>query len=139
LSIHGVGIDVVDVARISRLLCSSNRFSRHWFTADEISKCGAATHPEVAFAERLAAKEAVWKALRLDGWPGFVPWHLIAIGHDGVRARVELAGEVAERAAGAGVGMIHVEWLVVDSMAMAVALAELASPGLSCPAEVRSW
>ena len=124
MSFHGIGIDAADVPRIGRLQRSSDRFVRHWFTRDEIARCDAAERPELAYAGRFAAKEAVWKALRLEGWPGAVPWRLIAIRDEGVRARVELAGEVAIRAADAGIGPIQVDWLVADSVAVAVAIAE---------------
>ncbi|MCB0910101.1 MAG: 4'-phosphopantetheinyl transferase superfamily protein [Propionibacteriaceae bacterium] len=124
MSIHGIGIDAADVPRISRLQRSSGGFVRHWFTRDEIARCDAAERPELAYAGRFAAKEAVWKALRLEGWPGAVPWRLIAIRDEGVRVRVELAGEVATRAADAGIGPIQVDWLVADSVAVAVAIAE---------------
>lgn len=126
MTIYGVGIDVVHVARISRLRRSSDRFSRHWFTAGEISECGAAAQPDFAYAERLAAKEAVWKALRLEGWPGSVPWRLIGTVREGTHARVRLAGEVAEHVHAAGIDTIMVDWLVADHVAVAVAIAESA-------------
>lgn len=130
MNIHGVGIDVVDVSRVSRLLeTSHDRFVQRWFSPEEIAQCLGVPAADLAFAERLAAKEAVWKALRVDSWAGPVPWRLITVVRGSARdpVRVELAGEV--RSAAAGVGSILVDWLAADEVAVAVAIAEARGEG----------
>ena len=58
----GIGIDIVDVARIERL--ARNRdFLRKIYTDEEIFYCGGKKNSAQHYAVRFAAKEAVWKAL----------------------------------------------------------------------------
>ena len=130
MRIHGVGIDVVDVSRVARLLdTSGDRFVRRWFSPEEIAQCQGQPDPERAFAARLAAKEAVWKALRLDGWAGTVPWRLVTIvrGSSADPVTVELATEVASVAV--GLNSIHVDWFAAADVAVAVAVAIAESGG----------
>lgn len=129
MTIHGVGIDVVDVSRVSRLRGTSHdRFVRRWFSPEEIAQCLGGPAPDLAFAERLAAKEAVWKALRVESWVGTVPWRLVTIVRTAAGpVRVELADEV--RSAAAGVGSILVDWVAAYEVAVAVAIAESSGEG----------
>ena len=57
-----VGTDLVDVARIGRLI-RNRKFLQRIFTAEEIRYCRDKKHAAQHFAVRFAAKEAVWKAL----------------------------------------------------------------------------
>jgi holo-[acyl-carrier protein] synthase len=73
--IAGVGIDLVEVARVERLLRSKGeRVLKRLFTAGEVSYATGRASPAMHFAARLAAKEAAFKALagsdeaRLIGW-----------------------------------------------------------------------
>jgi holo-[acyl-carrier protein] synthase len=67
--IRGVGIDVVEVARIARLLGDgerpgiADRFLRRCFTEAERRFCDARADRATAYAARFAAKEAASKAL----------------------------------------------------------------------------
>ena len=63
MSVAGVGIDVVEVARIERSLDRfGDRFLQRVFTAGEIDYCKSMPFPARHFAARFAAKEAVSKA-----------------------------------------------------------------------------
>ncbi len=63
-SICGVGIDIVDVARIKKLLENyKTTFLEKTFTQAEIDYCKKCSSPELHFAARFAAKEAMVKAL----------------------------------------------------------------------------
>jgi len=60
----GVGIDLVDVARIENMLARYGRtFLEKTFTEAEISHCSKLAAPHIHYAARFAAKEAVVKAL----------------------------------------------------------------------------
>ena len=60
----GTGTDIVSVARIAALYrTAGDRFLRRWFTDDEIDYCTSRARPELHLAARMAAKEAVLKAL----------------------------------------------------------------------------
>jgi holo-[acyl-carrier protein] synthase len=68
------GIDVIEVARIRKAMERwGDRFLRRIFTPTEIRYCLQKTKPEISFAARFAAKEAVLKALGL-GLRGGVGW-----------------------------------------------------------------
>lgn len=131
MTVHGVGIDVVDTVRVERLLARSMRFASRWFTPDEIDQCQSLARPARAYAQRLAAKEAVWKALALDDWSGGVPWRDIGISRGIGGVTVELTGSVAQ--ACIGIDGIHVAFTHRSGRALAVAVTERRSLGPSPP------
>lgn len=57
-----VGTDIVDVARIARMI-KNRRFLERVFTPEEIRYCKNKKNAAQHFAVRFAAKEAVWKCL----------------------------------------------------------------------------
>ncbi len=63
-----LGVDIVDVPRISRLI-REPRFLARVFTPVEISYCRKKRNAAQHFAVRFAAKEAVYKALGRAGVP----------------------------------------------------------------------
>ena len=65
MDIHGHGIDVIDIGRAEELLARDNDFLFGWFTSRELSALeGRSTQPRVV-AGRVAAKEAVAKAVEV--------------------------------------------------------------------------
>lgn len=63
MSIFGIGIDVVEVARIASSMSEfGERFAVKIFTDAERAYCDAQKRPELHYAGRFAAKEAVAKA-----------------------------------------------------------------------------
>ncbi len=72
--LEGVGIDIVEVARIERTLNRfGQRFLRRVFTPGEWDYCSRKAHPGQSLAARFAAKEAVLKAMG-TGLSGGVNW-----------------------------------------------------------------
>lgn len=64
MRIYGIGIDVVEVARIaSAIERHGELFLSKLFTTAERTYCAAQKKPELHYAARFAAKEAVSKAL----------------------------------------------------------------------------
>lgn len=62
--IAGVGIDLVEVARMEKILQRwQERFLQKVFTGEEIAYCCRKAAPALHFAARFAAKEAALKAL----------------------------------------------------------------------------
>ena len=62
----GLGIDLVEVARIRDLLTKhGDRFKERTFTAGEIAYCDSCADPAMHYAARFAAKEAFSKAIGL--------------------------------------------------------------------------
>lgn len=67
--IIGVGLDLVDVARVKRLIASKQtRALERLFTEGEVTYAMGRPEPYVHLAARIAAKEAAYKAL--SGSPG---------------------------------------------------------------------
>jgi len=72
--IAGIGIDIVEIARIAEMLTRwEMRFLSKVFTDDEIALCDGRTHRAASYAARFAAKEACAKALG-TGWNDSFSW-----------------------------------------------------------------
>lgn len=61
--IRGIGVDIIEVARIKSLVEKNTRFVQRIFTPQEISYCQEKKNKYQHFAARFAAKEAFFKAL----------------------------------------------------------------------------
>lgn len=68
-----LGVDIVEVPRISRLI-RQPRFLSRVFTSREVSYCRGKKNAAQHFAVRFAAKEAVYKALGREGVPHKQIW-----------------------------------------------------------------
>ena len=78
----GIGVDMVEVARISKALDRNGEtFARRILTPAEYSEFLEAKHRANFVAKRFAVKEAVAKALG-TGFSQGVSWTDIALGHD---------------------------------------------------------
>ncbi|GIG02714.1 holo-ACP synthase [Catellatospora citrea] len=118
-----VGTDIVSVARIAKLMDRrGDQFLRRWFTPGEVAYCVGKAVPSRHVAARLAAKEAVVKALPF-GWTGAVPWRMVEIlsGRHGAPA-VQLSGTMLAEAQRAGVVDIQISMSHCDEFATAVAM-----------------
>jgi holo-[acyl-carrier protein] synthase len=63
MRIFGIGIDVVEVERIGSSMAEfGERFALRIFTESERSYCDSQRRPEIHYAARFAAKEAIAKA-----------------------------------------------------------------------------
>ncbi|HYB13461.1 MAG TPA: holo-ACP synthase [Myxococcota bacterium] len=126
--IVGSGIDVIEIARIERLLNRNrDRFERRIFTSVEIADCHRFRRDAPQFALRFAAKEALMKAVG-TGWRNGVRWVDIETHRDS-QARsgslcLTLSGRVAEIAQELGAGTAHLAVSRTRSHAMAVVLLE---------------
>ena len=123
MTIHGVGVDVGSVPRVAALIDRyGERFVGRWFNESELDDAHAGA---CRVASRFSAKEAVWKALRVDERTP-VPWRQIIITACGERLTVRLAGELAATAEALGVGPLTVSATVCGDVSFAVAIAEKA-------------
>ena len=76
----GLGIDVVDVARVERLLeRKSQRALARLLTDAERTYCQAQSEPARHIAARLAAKEAAFKAFHSGGARRMIGWREIEV------------------------------------------------------------
>ena len=75
----GLGVDIVSVPRIKKAL-KNKKFKNKIFTPREISYCQKRKNPEIYFAARFAAKEAVKKALA--GKLKKIDWKEVEVAHN---------------------------------------------------------
>lgn len=117
MGIVGVGIDVVQVDRLSRALTRTPRLGERLFTDGERVQRRAES-----LAARFAAKEAVAKAL---GAPGGLRWRdAEVVSDESGRPRLVLHGGVAQEAAAQGITTWHLSMSHDAGVATAVVVAE---------------
>jgi holo-[acyl-carrier protein] synthase len=95
----GVGIDLLEVGRLERALARRPRLAERVFTAAEREHAATHARPARHLAARFCAKEAVAKALALEGW-AFADVEVVATG---AVPEVRLTGSAAARARQLGV------------------------------------
>jgi holo-[acyl-carrier protein] synthase len=103
--IVGLGMDLVEIARIERLLAErGDRAIARLFTAAEAAYAAARSTPAVHFAGRFAAKEAAYKALSGSELARGIGWRELEVvkAWDG-RPSLLLHGRAGERARELGV------------------------------------
>lgn len=119
---EGVGIDLLDIARLERALERRPGLRDRLFTEAEQDASVRSARPVRHLAARFCAKEAVTKALRMDA---FRPLEIEVVGRGGPPT-VRLTGAAAARAAELGVSvaisMTH-EREVASAVAWATATA----------------
>ena len=107
--IAGIGIDLVDIARVERLLNSKGeRALARLFTADEVAYALARPLPAQHLAARLAAKEAAFKALAGNTLARSIGWREIEVIRGEERPSLAFHGRAAERVAELGVTNVWV-------------------------------
>lgn len=107
--IVGIGVDIVEVARIRRAVERyGDRFTGRVFTDHEVLYCRSCSHPEERLAARFAAKEAALKALGV-GWSQGVQFVDVEVTNNELGApTVAFSGKALELSRELGVERIHV-------------------------------
>jgi holo-[acyl-carrier protein] synthase len=113
-----VGIDLLEIDRLEAALERRPRLAERLFSEGERAYAGSMARPAQHLAARVCAKEAVAKALALDGWAFGSVEVVSAGGPPGVR----LSGTAAQRAEHLGVE-VHVSLTHTNATAGAVAVA----------------
>jgi holo-[acyl-carrier protein] synthase len=97
-----IGLDLLEIARLERALERRPTLARRLFTEAERSYAAARARPGQHLAARFCAKEAVAKALELDG----LNFQEIEVISTEIGApRIRLSGAAAARAQQLGVGV----------------------------------
>ncbi|MDQ3697054.1 MAG: holo-ACP synthase [Gemmatimonadota bacterium] len=123
--IVGIGIDLVDVARVERLLNSKgDRALQRLFTEAERTYAMRRAHPARHLAARIAAKEATFKALSTHPEGRAVGWQEMEVISNAGAPAVELHGLAARCAAGLGVTRVWLSLSHSDATAGAVVVLE---------------
>ena len=118
--IIGVGIDIVEVARVKRAL-GRKGFASVTFTPAEMKCYKEAGSPIGTLAARFAAKEAVFKALG-TGWVAGTEVEILPNKEGKPLAR--LSGETLKRSKKARVKTVHVSLSSHKDYAIGLAVAE---------------
>ena len=122
----GLGIDIVEVARVQKALRDSRALAERVFTLAERSYCEERKRRYQHFAGRFAAKEAALKALG-TGWQEGIGWQDVEVlDGDLGKPELHLHGRAAERARELGGAKSHVSISHADSHAVAVVVLETA-------------
>jgi holo-[acyl-carrier protein] synthase len=132
--IVGIGIDLVDVARVRRLLDEEHaeRARERLFSPREIELAGAGAGAIESLAARFAAKEAAMKALG-TGWGEGIGFLDFEVTRDGdASPRLVLHGEAARLAQARGLDRWHVTLTHTRTTAIAWVLAEAGAPRAAC-------
>lgn len=113
-----IGIDLLEPERLRERLMRNPALCEELFLPGELAYADAQHNPHQHLAARLSAKEAVVKALGIDGWD---PLDIEVVG-GGEGTGLLLRGVVKERAAALGVE-VTISMSHLDSMVAAVAMA----------------
>jgi len=126
VALIGIGIDLVDTSEAARLLDRwGERLLRRLLTDEERDYVTRAPTPAQHLAVRLAAKEAVYKALQALPESRAIRWREIeVVRHDGGRPEVRLHAEAGKVAARGGVVRISLSLTHTPRTAAAVAVIE---------------
>jgi holo-[acyl-carrier protein] synthase len=127
--IAGLGVDIVEINRMAAALERTPRIKMRVFTEDERWYCEHKAKPEIHYALRFAAKEAVWKALG-TGFSGMKFCDVEITRDEKGRPIPVLTGRAKELAHEAGVIEMHLSLSFTHSTAVAsaVALTEASRP-----------
>jgi holo-[acyl-carrier protein] synthase len=120
----GHGIDIVETARIRRLIDEHGaHFLDRVFTAAEQAYCNASRKRSLEhFAGRFAAKEAVLKVLG-TGWRGGIAWTDIEVVKEpSGQPQIRLTGECARIADERGITRWHISISHIETHATASAI-----------------
>jgi holo-[acyl-carrier protein] synthase len=114
--IVGIGVDLVDIARLEQALRRTPALAERLFTEGEQAR------PAASLAACFAAKEAVAKAL---GAPPGLRWADVEVGHDKAgRPTLTVRGTVADAAGRLGVRRWHVSLTHDGGVSVAFVVAE---------------
>ena len=123
--ITGIGIDLVDIARVGKLLdAKGDRALHRLFTADEVAYALARPLPAQHLAARLAAKEAAFKALAGNTLARGIGWREIEVIRGDERPTLAFHGRAADRAAELGVTTVWISLTHTSTTAGAVVVLE---------------
>ncbi len=128
-TVTGLGVDIVEIARMRDALRRRPRMKDRLFSDDERAYCEGRNKPEIHYAMRFAAKEAVLKALG-TGFSGMRFRDVEVARDERGRPVPRLTGRAAEVAEAVGVVEVHLSLSFTheNAVASAVAITESMRP-----------
>lgn len=139
MTIRGLGVDIVEIDRMAAALERRPRMKERIFSPEERRYCDKRNRPEVHYALRFAAKEAVLKALG-TGFAGMKFTDVEVVRDASGRPAPRLSGAAADRAADLGVIEMHLSlsYTHTTAVASAVAITSRPEPLAADPAKLRA-
>ena len=122
-SMAGLGVDIVEIERMSQILERTPSFKTRVFSEGEQKYCDAKHKPAVHYAMRFAAKEAVLKALGTGIAQGIALQEIEVVHNSKGRPEPKLYGRVAQIAKQQGVIEVHLSLSRTHDTAVANAVA----------------
>ena len=123
MALAGIGVDMLEIARMQHALDERPYFIRRLFTEDERMYCEHTARPAEHYAGRFAAREAVLKALGLGFGNGVGIGDVSVVRDDSGRPHALLAGRAAEVAREHGVREVALSISHTHDVAVANAVA----------------
>lgn len=124
--IVGIGVDAVDIDRVERMFADKgDRMLERLFTPGELTYIASKARGAQHMAVRLAAKEAVYKALAGNELARGIGWRDVEVVSraDGSPA-LALHGRAQQRLTELGGGIMHISLTHSDATAVAVVIVE---------------
>ncbi len=120
----GIGIDMIEVDRITKFIEKEFGFKELVFSTKEIVYCETKTNKFENYAVRFAAKEAFFKAIG-TGWVSGTLFNEVEITNDELgKPRLTLLGETHRTMASLGINKILVSMSHLNTIAAAVVVIE---------------
>ncbi len=123
--IFGIGIDLVEVARIDGILKKwDEKFTKRIFSGDEIIYCEKKASPSIHYAARFAAKEAFLKCLGSGIWSGLTLRDVEVFNNRDGKPELKLHKNLKDKINGMGITDMYISISHTDNYATAVVVLE---------------
>ncbi len=123
MALAGVGVDMLEIARMEKVMARRPHFLERVFTEDERAYCERSARPAEHYAARFAAREAVLKALGTGFSRGIGFADVSVARNDAGRPICVLSGKAKEVAEQQGVQEIALSLSFTHEVAIANAVA----------------
>ena len=123
MALAGIGVDMVEIARMEKVLARRPSFATRVFTEEERAYCDRMTRPAQHYAARFAAREAVLKALGTGFSQGIGFADVNVVRNEAGQPQAQLVGRAAEVAAERGVREVALSLSYTHEVAVANAVA----------------
>ena len=123
MALAGIGVDMVEIARMEKVLARRPNFAKRVFTTEECAYCDRMARPAQHYAARFAAREAVLKALGTGFSRGIGFADVYVVRNEAGQPQAMLTGRAAEVAAEQGVREVALSLSYTHDVAVANAVA----------------
>ena len=123
MALAGIGVDMLEIARMEKTLARRPSFATRIFTPEERAYCERTARPAQHYAARFAAREAVLKALGTGFSRGIGPLDVSVVRNEAGRPEAKLTGKALEIAREMGIREVAISLSYTHDVAVANAVA----------------